>query len=75
MSKITYPCETGAIFHDVIFVINPRNSSELLGEADRAAEFFLDYFPYATLENIREEIVYSFGGLYLNDFKLIREAA
>ena len=75
MSKITYPCETGAIFQDVIFVINPRNSSELLGEADRAAEFFLDYFPYATLENIREDIVYSFAGLYLNDFQLIREAA
>ena len=75
MSKITYPCETDAIFQDVIFVINPRNSSQLLGEADKAAEFFLDYFPYATLENIREEIVYSFGGLYLNDFQLIREAA
>lgn len=75
MSKIIYPCETGAIFQDVIFVINPRNPSQLLGEADRAAEFFLDYFPYATLENIREEIVYSFGGLYLNDFQLIRGAA
>ena len=75
MSKITYPCETGAIFQDVIFVINPRNSSELLGEADMAAEFFQDYFPYATQENIREEIVYIFGGLYLNDFQLIREAA
>lgn len=74
MSKIIYPCETAAIFQDVIFVINPRNSSELLGEADRATEFFLNYFPYATLENIREEIIYSFGGLYLNDFQLIREA-
>lgn len=75
MSKITYPCETGAIFQDVIFVIRPRHASELLSEADRATEFFLDYFPYATLENIREEIVYSFGGLYLNDFQLIKEAA
>lgn len=73
--KITYPCETAAIFQDVIFVINPRNASEILPEADRAAEFLLSYFPYATLENIRDGILYSFGGLYLNDFQLIREAA
>lgn len=75
MNKITYPCETAAIFQDVIFVINPRNASEILPEADKAAEFFLSYFPYATLENIRDGISYSFGGLYLNDFQLIREAA
>lgn len=75
MNKITYPCETAAIFQDVIFVIRPKHSSELLCEADGATEFFLNYFPYATLENIRDGILYSFGGLYLNDFQLIREAA
>lgn len=75
MSKITYPCETGAIFQNVIFVIHPRDASELLCEADKAANFFMSHFPCATLEDIREEIVYSFGGLYLNDFQLIREAA
>ena len=73
--KITYPCETAAIFQDVIFVINPRSAAELLPEADRAAQFFLSYSPYATLENIRDGILYSFGGLYLNDFQIIREAA
>ncbi|WP_426785859.1 hypothetical protein ACP3TB_21695 (plasmid) [Rahnella variigena] len=75
MNKINYPCETAAIFQDVIFVIRPKHSSELLCEADRATEFFLNYFPYATLENVRDGILYSFGGLYLNDFQLIREAA
>lgn len=75
MNKIHYPCETAAIFQGVIFVIRPQHVSELLCEADRATEFYLDYFPYATLENVREGIRYSFGGLYLNDFQLIREAA
>lgn len=75
VKKITYPCETGAIFQDVIFVIHLKDATDLLSEADRAADFFLSYFPYATLENIREEILYSFGGLYLPDWKIIREAA
>lgn len=75
MSKIIYPCETAAIFQGVIFVIRPQYSSELLCEADRAAEFYLSYLPYCTLEDVREGIRYSFGGLYLNDFEIIREAA
>lgn len=75
MNKIHYPCETAAIFQDVLFVIRVNHVSELLCAADRAAEFYLDFFPYATLENIRDGILYSFGGLYLNDFELIREAA
>ncbi len=73
--KIHYPCETAAIFQDVLFVIRLNDASEVLDKADRAAEFYLNHFPYATLESIREGILYSFGGLYLNDFELIREAA
>ncbi|HCW3133816.1 hypothetical protein [Citrobacter freundii] len=75
MKKIHYPCETAAIFQDVLFVIRLNDASEVLDKADRAAELYLNYFPYATLENIREGILYSFGGLYLNDFELILEAA
>lgn len=75
MSKIIYPCETAAIFQDVIFVINPCSAREILSEADRAAEFFLGHFPYATLEDVRDGIAHSFGGRYLNDFELLREAA
>jgi len=75
MNKIHYPCETAAIFQDVLFVMRVNHCSELLCAADRAAEFYLNYFPYATLENIRDGILYSFGGLYLNDYELIREAA
>ncbi|MCX8976526.1 hypothetical protein NLN92_00670 [Citrobacter portucalensis] len=75
MNRIHYPCETAAIFQDVLFVIRVNHYSELLLAADSAAEFYLNYFPYATLENIRDGILYSFGGLYLNDFELIREAA
>lgn len=75
VKKIHYPCETAAIFQDVIFVIHPQGADQLLSEADRATEFYLDFFPYATLENIREGIRYSFGGLYLTDDQLIREAA
>ncbi|CBX44574.1 hypothetical protein P88_00630 [Erwinia phage phiEt88] len=75
MSKINFPCETAAIFQDVIFVMRPNNSSEILSEADKAAEFFLNYFPFCTLENIRDGVVYSFGGLYLDDFDIIRWAA
>lgn len=75
MNKIHYPCETAGIFQDVLFVIRVNHESELLSAADKAAEFYLDYFPYVTLENIREGVLYSFGGLYLNDFELIREAA
>lgn len=74
VKEIHYPCETATIFQGVIFVIRPQHASELLCEADRAAEFYLSYFPYATLENIRDEIRYSFGGLYLTDDQLIREA-
>ncbi|WP_312077133.1 hypothetical protein [Leclercia sp.] len=75
MNKIHYPCETAAIFQDVLFVMRVNHCSELLCAADRAAEFYLNYFPYATLENIRDGILYSFDGLYLNDYELIREAA
>ena len=75
MTKIHYPCETAAIFQDVLFVIRVNHASELLLAADRAAEFYLNYFPYSTLESIRDGILYSFGGLYLNDFELIRESA
>ena len=75
MNKIHYPCETAAIFQDVLFVIRVNHASEFLCAADKAAEFYLNHFPYATLESIREGILYSFGGLYLNDFELIREAA
>lgn len=75
VKKIHYPCETAAIFQDVLFVIRANHSSELLYAADRAEEFYLNHFPYATLESIREGILYSFGGLYLNDFELIMEAA
>lgn len=75
VKKIHYPCETAAIFQDVLFVIRPEHASELLNECDRAAEFFLNYFPFCKLEDVREGIVYSFGGLYLNDFEIIREAA
>lgn len=75
MSEIHYPCETVAIFQDVMFVINPQDSSQLLSESDKAAEFFLGYFPFATLENIREGVLYSFGGLYLDDFDLVRVAS
>ena len=75
MNKIHYPCETAAIFQDVLFVMRVSHYSELLCAADRAAEFYLNYFTYATLESIRDGILYSFGGLYLNDYELIREAA
>jgi hypothetical protein len=75
MTSIQYPCETAAIFQDVIYVIRPNNASELLSEADRAAEFFLRHFPYVTLEEIRAGILYSFGGRYLNDYQLVRNAA
>ena len=75
VKKIHYPCETAAIFQDVLFVMRVNHYSELLKQADRAAEFYLGHFPYATLENIREGIRYSFGGLYLTDDQLIREAA
>lgn len=75
VKKIHYPCETGAIFQGVIFVIRPQHASELLGEADRAVEFYLSHFPYCTLNDVREGIRYSFGGLYLRDDQIIREAA
>ncbi|MDZ5638985.1 hypothetical protein [Enterobacter sp. A103] len=75
VKKIHYPCETAAIFQDVLFVMRLNDASEVLDKADRAAEFYLSYFPFCTLENIREDVLYSFGGLYLNDFELIREAA
>ncbi|HAZ8272812.1 TPA: hypothetical protein J8W34_004491 [Citrobacter koseri] len=75
VKKIIYPCLTAAIFQDVIYVMRPASASELLAEADKASEFYLNYFPFATLKDIREGILYSFGGLYLNDFQLIREAA
>lgn len=75
VKKIHYPCETATIFQSVIFVIRPQHYSELLCEADKATEFYLNYFPYATVEDIREGIRYSFGGLYLKDDQIIREAA
>lgn len=75
VKKIHYPCETAAIFQDVLFVMRVNHYSELLSQADRAAEFYLRHFPFCTLENIREGVLYSFGGLYLNDYELIREAA
>jgi len=75
IKKIHYPCETAAIFQDVLFVMRINHYSELLSQADRAAEFYLRHFPYCTLENVREGVLYSFGGLYLNDYELIREAA
>ena len=75
VKRIHYPCETAAIFQDVLFVMQLNDASEVLDKADRAAEFYLNYFPFCTLENVREGILYSFGGLYLNDYELISEAA
>ncbi|MCK1065059.1 hypothetical protein [Pluralibacter gergoviae] len=73
--KIHYPCETAAIFQDVLFVIRVDNPSELLSASDKAAEFYLGYFPFCELQDIREGILYSFGGLYLDDSQLLWEAA
>lgn len=75
VKRIHYPCETAAIFQDVLFVMRLNDASEVLDKADRAAEFYLSHFPFCTLENVRECVLYSFGGLYLNDYELIREAA
>ncbi|NWC63730.1 hypothetical protein [Cedecea sp. P7760] len=75
VKKIHYPCETAAIFQDVLFIIHPQHAEDLLYECDRAAEFFLGYFPYCELADVREGIAYSFGGLYLNDDEIIMEAA
>lgn len=74
VKKIHYPCETAAIFQDVLFVIKLNSAADLLEQADMAAEFFLGYFPFCTQENIRDEIRYSFGGLYLRDDHILREA-
>nr|MCF0337441.1 hypothetical protein [Klebsiella pneumoniae] len=52
VKKINYPCQTAAIFQDVIYVMRPASASELLAEADKASEFYLNYFPFATLEDI-----------------------
>lgn len=75
MRKITYPCETAAIFNDVVFVIRPNSAEDLMEECDKAETFFLNFFPYATNENVFDEIRYSFGGLYLNSLEVYRESA
>ncbi|EKZ6391753.1 hypothetical protein RE075_002194 [Klebsiella aerogenes] len=75
VKKIHYPCETEAIFQDVIFVMRINDATELLYAADRAAEFYLNYFPFCELEDVRDGVFYSFGGLYLKDWQIIREAA
>lgn len=36
VKKINYPCQTAAIFQDVIYVMRPASASELLAEADKA---------------------------------------
>lgn len=71
MSKITYPCETAAIFQDVIFVISPQNREHLMYEIDKAEKFYLSYFPYATLIDVWDGIRYSFNGLYLTAMQAI----
>ena len=75
MREITYPCETAAIFNDVVFVVRPSSAEDLMEECDKAETFFLNFFPYATHENVFDEIRYSFGGLYLNSFEVYRESA
>lgn len=74
MREITYPCETAAIFNDVVFVIRPNSAEDLMEECDKAETFFLNFFPYATHENVFDDIRYSFGGLYLNSFEVYRES-
>lgn len=74
MRKITYPCETAAIFNDVVFVIRPNSAEDLMEECDKAETFFLNFFPYATHKNVFDEIRYSVGGLYLNSFEVYRES-
>lgn len=74
MRKITYPCETAAIFNDVVFVIRPNSAEDLMEECDKAESFFLNFFPYVTHENVFDDICYSFGGLYLNSLEVYRES-
>lgn len=74
MRKITYPCETAAIFNDVVFVIRTNSAEDLMEECDKAETFFLNFFPYATHENVFDEMRYSFGGLYLNSLEAYRES-
>ncbi len=38
VKKIKYPCETAAIFQDVVFVMRVNDATELLSAADRARE-------------------------------------
>lgn len=74
MTAINYPCETAAIFQGVIFVIRPQSKSDLATEISKVEDFYLSYFPYATTENIWDGIRYSFGGLYLSNAHVYREA-
>ncbi|MEG1465027.1 MAG: hypothetical protein RSA68_03860 [Hafnia sp.] len=75
MRKIIYPCDTAAIFNDVVFVTRPSSAEDLMEECDKAETFFLNFFPYATHENVFDDIRYSLGGLYLNSLKVYRESA
>lgn len=74
MNTLNYPCETAAIFQGVIFPISPKDKLDLGREIEKAEQFYLNFFPFATLENIWDGISYSFGGLYLSNYHVYREA-
>lgn len=71
---IRYPCETAAVFNGVVFVINPQDKPHLAVEADRAYEFYRNFFPHITASEVLTRIRFSFGGLYLSLNDIQREA-
>lgn len=74
MRKIIYPCETAAIFNDVVFVIRTNSAEDLMEECKKAETFFLNFFPSATNECVCNEIRYSFGGLYIDSLETLWES-
>lgn len=71
---IHYPCETAAVFNGVVFVINPQDKAHLSEEADRAYEFYRNFFPKISAREVLARIRFSFGGLYLTLSDIQREA-
>ncbi|HDZ9010898.1 TPA: hypothetical protein RUY31_003605 [Klebsiella quasipneumoniae subsp. similipneumoniae] len=72
--SIHYPCETAAIFNNVVFVINPQDKGHLADECDRAYEFYRNFFPGMPAVEVLHRLRFSFGGLYLSVNDIQREA-
>lgn len=72
MNNITYPCNTAAVYQDVIFPISLNTKHDIRSEIDLAVKWFKRWSGDNEVD-ITVDMLVSFGGLYLSYQQSLRK--